>query len=65
MNIFIQIIPKCDLPCEMEPPVIKFGLVWTKIILKIENVGAWKPSSIIFDQGNDNTRGLPYQDTVH
>ena len=64
-NIFIQIIPKCDLPCEMEPPVIKFGLVWTKIILKIENVGAWKPFSTILDHQNFNEIDLSYQDAVH
>ena len=64
-NIFIQIIPKCNLPCEMEPPVIKFGQVWTKIILKIENVGAWKPFWSISIHENDSTRGLPYPDTVH
>ena len=52
-------------PWEMEPPVIKLGQVWTKIILKIENVRAWKPFSIVFDYENDSTRGLPYQDRVH
>ena len=61
----MQIIPKYDLPCEMEPPVIKFGLVWRKINLKIENAGALKPFSTILDHQNCNEIDLSYQDTVH
>ena len=53
------------IPCEMEPPVINLGQVWTKIILKMENVRAWKPFWRVLDHENDSARGLPYQDTVH
>ena len=58
-NIFIQTIPKCDLPCEMEPQVIKFGQFWTKIILKIGNVRAWKPFSSISIHPNFNFFDFP------